>query len=160
VSGELAHLAERIRSEFLELKQVLQRVEAGWQRAKRSDDDYYLDGVALNLHGFYGGLERVFERIATLVDDSLPQGENWHQVLLKQMTKEVPGVRPAVISDRTYTRLDEYRGFRHVVRNVYTFKFDPVKLKKLVVEAPSLFEQVRAELLAFADFLEASGRYD
>ena len=25
----------------------------GWERARRSDDDYYLDRVALNLHGFY-----------------------------------------------------------------------------------------------------------
>jgi hypothetical protein len=47
------------------------------------------------------------------------------------MTKEVPGIRPAVVSMTTCQRLDEYRGFRHVVRNVYTYQFDPVKVEKL-----------------------------
>ena len=41
----------------------------------------------------------------------------WHLLLLEQMTKEVPGIRPAVISTETGTRLDEYRRFRHVIRN-------------------------------------------
>ena len=70
------------------------------------------------------------------------------------MMTEVPTIRPAVISTETGTKLDEYRGFRHVVRNVYTYKFDPVKLEKLVRSAPDLFAQAKAELLAFAAFLE------
>ena len=70
------------------------------------------------------------------------------------MTKEVPGIRPAVISTETGTRLDEYRRFRHVVRNVYTPRFDPAKLGKLINSAPELFARTKAELLAFAAFLE------
>lgn len=157
MSDELELLAERIRNEFIELERVVHRVESGWERAKRSGDDYYLDGVALNLHGFYNGLERIFERIATILDGSLPQGENWHQLLLKQMTKEAPGVRPAVISDHVYVQLDELRGFRHVVRNIYTFKFNPHKLEKLVTEVGPLYKKVQSELLAFANFLEEVG---
>lgn len=42
----------------------------------------------------------------------------------------------------------------------YTFKFDPIRMTKLVEEAPELFPQVRAELLAFADFLEESAHAD
>ena len=150
MSAELRRLADRIRDELVELTRVLDRVAAGWKRAERSGDDYYLDSVALNLHGFYNGLER----IAAVVDGSIPRGENWHQELLQQMANEVVGVRPAVISEQTCAQLDEYRGFRHVVRNVYTYKFDPVKLDKLVLNAPRLFARVQTELLAFADFLE------
>ncbi len=79
---------------------------------------------------------------------------DWHQMLLEQMATEIPRVRPAVISDETRAALDEYRGFRHIVRNVYTFKFDPMKVQRLIEEAPRVFYQVRAELLAFANFLE------
>ena len=43
------------------------------------------------------------------------------------------------------------------VRNIYTYTFNRVKMRKLVEEAPGLFNQVRAELLAFADFLEETG---
>lgn len=77
--------------------------------------------MALNLHGFYSGIERIFERLVETLDGNLPKGENWHQALLVQMSKEVTGIRPAVISLQTLKRLDEYRGFRHVVRNVYNF---------------------------------------
>lgn len=150
----LHQLAVRIRSELKDLARVLQRVEEGWERARRSSDDYYLDGVALNLHGFYGGLERLFERIAVIVDDARPVGEHWHQTLLQQMALEVPGVRPAVISESTRVKLDAYRSFRHVARNIYTFNLDPAKLKDLVVQAAGCFTQVQAELLAFADLLE------
>ena len=127
----------------------------GW-----SSDDLYLDGVALNLHGFYAGLERLFELIAATVDGTVPQGANWHQTLLEQMATEVPRVRPAVISDETRAALDEYRGFRHIVRNVYTFRFDSMKVHRLVEGAPVVFSQVRVELLAFADFLEQRAQTD
>jgi len=56
----------------------------------------------------------------------------WHLLLLEQMTKEVPGIGPAVIATETGTSLDEYHRFRHVVRNVYTHRLDPAKLGKLV----------------------------
>lgn len=150
----LKGLASRIRQELAELEHVLVRMNEGWQRARRSDDDYYLDSVALNLHGFYSGLERVFTLIAETIDGSLPQGENWHLLLLQQMMEETPRVRPAVISMEVGRRLNEYRGFRHVVRNVYTYKFDPSKVEKLVLSADDLFTQLSAELLAFASFLE------
>jgi hypothetical protein len=151
---DLGGLANRIRQELTELEYVVARTNEGWQRARRSNDDYYLDGVALNLHGFYSGLERVFALIAETIDGSLPQGENWHLTLLQQMMQEKPRLRPAVISESVVKRLNEYRGFRHVVRNVYTYRFDPVKVEKLVRLAPDLFNQLKAELLAFAAFLE------
>jgi hypothetical protein len=154
VTEGLHSLAERIRVGLVELESVLNRAEEGWQRVLQTSDDFYLDGVALNLHGFYSGLERLFELIATIVDGSRPLGENWHQTLLQQMAGEVPEVRPAVISETALTQLDEFRGFRHVVRNVYTYKFDPAKIEKLIVKAPQVFYRVRVELLAFADFLE------
>lgn len=157
MNDKLLQLAARIRDELLDLERVVGRVTEGWRRAQRSADDYYLDGVALNLHGFYAGLERIFELVATTVDRTKPEGENWHQALLLQMATEKPAVRPAVISESACRQLDEYRGFRHVVRNVYTFKFDPTKVGKLVDGAPRLFAQTRAELEAFAGFLEQRG---
>ena len=128
--------------------------QEGWERARRSNDDYYLDGVALNLHGFYSGLERIFSLIAETLDNSMPQGENWHLLLLEQMAREIPYVRPAVISQNVEKRLNEYRGFRHVVRNVYTYHFDPAKIGKLIKNAPDLFTQAKLEILAFAAFIE------
>lgn len=154
----LIKLSERIRSEVVDLRSVIDRVKEGWQRSKQSGDDYYLDSVVLNLHGFYSGLERTFELIASSVDSSKPNDKEWHKTLLYQMAQEVPQVRPAVISEKSRNRLDEYRGFRHVVRNVYTFKFDPQKVGKLATQAPGLFADITLELLAFADFLQEAAQ--
>lgn len=160
MSERVLRLAQRIRDECQELARLVERAQDGWRRAQRSADDLYVDSVALSLHGFYAGLERLFEMIAVTVDGHVPRGENWHQVLLEQMAEEVPSVRPAVISVETCHLLDEYRGFRHVVRNVYAFRFDPAKVQKLVETIPAGFSQARAELLAFADFLEQQASAD
>jgi hypothetical protein len=150
----LEHLAIRIRNELSELEHTIKRATEGLALSKQTGDDHYLDGVALNLHSFYSGIERIFELVATHVDGTRPEGKNWHQILLKQMAEEIFEIRPAVISDPTRKSLDEYRGFRHVVRNVYAYKFDSVRVEKLVERVSPLFSQLQAELLAFSDFLE------
>jgi hypothetical protein len=58
------------------------------------------------------------------------------------------------MSRETIAALDEYRRFRHVVRNVSTFEFDPMRIEQLVVKLRPAFLRARAELEAFAVFLE------
>lgn len=144
----------RIRSGIEDLEILAHRIKEGWARAEHSTDTYYLDSVALNLHGFYSGLERLFEIIVTNIDGAIPEGESWHQQLLEQVSKELPKLRPAVISEPSFVNLNELRGFRHVVRNVYTFNFNPSKIKTIVEKIPDLFNSLKAELTAFADFLD------
>ncbi len=156
MNDTLQLLAVRIREEVAAVERVLDRIDEGWQRASRTADDYYLDSVALNLHGFYTGLERIFERIANLIDGTVPEGEDWHRKLLLQMSTELPGIRPAVISDASRDALEEYRGFRHVARNIYTFNLNPAKIEHLVLGARGHFTQIKAEILGFAGFLESS----
>lgn len=152
--GNPAKLAHRIRGELTEIERVLDRACDEWEQARRSNDDRYLDAVALNLHGFYSGIERIFMLIAEMLDNSIPQGENWHVRLLAQMTHSIPNTRPAVISKTVCKQLDEYRGFRHIVRNVYAYHLDPVKLGKLVEKSWRVFAQIKEELSAFAVFLD------
>jgi hypothetical protein len=147
-------LIRRIHQELSELRIVLTRINTSWEGARRSNDDAYLDSVALNLHGFYSGFERIFTQVAEVVDDDLPNGENWHKLLLQQMMRAMPDTRPAVISAETERLLDELRRFRHVVRNVYTHNFNPENIGKLVKFADEALERLKAELTAFIEFLE------
>ena len=147
-------LAGRIREELSEIELIIYRIQSGWERVKQTGDEFYLDSVALNLHSFYTALERVFELIATTIDQEKPQGENWHQELLRQMAVVIEFVRPAVISKDTRNSLDEYRGFRHVVRNVYSFNLSAIRIEPLVKELPNLFNTIQNELKDFLDFLE------
>jgi uncharacterized protein YutE (UPF0331/DUF86 family) len=146
-------LADRILSELAELSSLTDRVRRAWETVVSRNDDFYLDSVALNLHGFYSGLERIFERIASSIDGNVPAGANWHQELLEQMSREIQGVRPAVISPDLKDKLEGYRGFRHVVRHVYSYHLNPAKIKSLVELFPETLKETDAALTAFAEFL-------
>jgi len=98
MNKELQLICSLIEEELKSITLLLPRIETAWKKAALDSDDLYLDSVALNLHGFYAGIERIFELIAKRIDDSLPSGENWHRELLKQMTIDIKKVRPAVIS--------------------------------------------------------------
>ncbi len=136
---------------------MVQRSLTGWSKARQMpEEDMYLDGVALNLHGFYSGVERLFELIARRVDHNLPTSQTWHRDLLEQMAHDIPGIRPAVaVIDQDRVRaLDEFRRFRHLVRNVYTMNLVPEKMTGLLTSLTGLWPSLCAELSAFADFLE------
>ena len=154
-------LAERIRGAAQDLDRVVQRAAMAWAQASRmSDADAYLDSAALNLHGFYSGLERVFELIVRHVDRTALSGETWHRNLLNQVSQDLVDIRPAVISSDSALALDAFRRFRHLVRNVYTMNLVPERMSGLMTTLPDLWPALRAELLAFADFLEVLAQAD
>jgi len=148
-------LSGRITTSLQELLNVVNRVIQLSQKAQQTSDDGYWDGVALNLHSFYGGVERIFEDIARTVDESVPSGPGWHADLLLQMASEIANLRPAVIRPEARLCLDEYRGFRHVVRNVYAFNLRPARIKELAGGLPACWEAIREDLQRFTEFLEA-----
>ncbi|MDW8325467.1 MAG: hypothetical protein RMK99_02770 [Anaerolineales bacterium] len=71
-------LAARLREGIEELELVIQQAQKHWAIARTSNDEAYWNSVALNLHGFYVGVERLCEDVAQTVDQSVPTGRNWH----------------------------------------------------------------------------------
>jgi len=146
-------LSGRIKQSLSDIQRVVDRVENLMEKAKKTGDDGYLDGVALNLHGFYAVIERIFEDIARTVDKSLPSGPVWHQDLVLQMSADSGELRPRVICTETRYCLDEYRGFRHIVRNVYTFYFKASRLEELANGVRTCCRLVEKDLQSFNHFL-------
>ena len=69
--------AARIHQELAEIDQVVARISRIWERRQdllSNDQDYLVDAVALNLHCFYAGVERLLELIADSIDQAKPQG--------------------------------------------------------------------------------------
>ena len=147
--------AERIRSELENIEEVVTRVRRAVEASEGDsvNSDLYWDATALNLHDFYTGLERLLRHIAAEVDGHVPAGAEWHQELLRQMATQLPRIRPAVFSKETIKRLDEYLRFRHVVRHVYAFEFDPQRIRPLAEALAGDFARVKSELAVFIDFL-------
>ena len=158
--GRYAVLASRIRQDLDEIQRVVERVERAVQAQRQgtAEQDLLLDSAALNLHDFSSGLEGIFQRIASSVDQSVPSGSDWHRELLQQMTVEVPDLRPQVISTGVASAVDEFLRFRHVVRHVYAFELDAERVERLASRLRPTFDDVKASLLAFAMYVEGLAR--
>jgi hypothetical protein len=148
-------LSQRIKSELHEIERLVLRAETALIRAKDNppDQDYFLAAAALDMHGFYAGIEKLLELIAADVDRSQPTSSHWHRDLLAQMTLDLPEVRPPVLTSETQQALAEYLEFRHVVRNVYTFNLRPKRIAELVDDLRTTFELTRRDLQRFTEFL-------
>jgi hypothetical protein len=154
MKNEYFSLIARIKSSLADMENVIARIDYLLKKYQISNDDGYLDGVALNLHGFYSGIERIFKDIALNVEKTLPNNPEWHSDLLLQLSEEIPTIRPIVISKETRTMLDEYRGFRHLIRNIYTLNIRPSRLLELTKNLNKCFEILKNDLKNFTDFLE------
>ncbi len=122
---------------------------------KRRPSNYVVRAGGSILHDFYTGIEKIFESIAKEVDNRLPMGEEWHSELLHQMTLDIPGLRPQVITAKTEKKLREYLGFRHLFRKRYGFELDWRKLKKLLLGMPPVRSNLENEIGKFFEALNS-----
>ena len=127
--------------------QVVSEAEDAQQRR------WLTSAIALNLHSFYTGAERIFEQVAKENDGYLPTGANWHENLLKQMERRLTGIREAVISQETGRQLDEYRRFRHVARSNYAHRLSPERVLVLAQQLPGCYQQLEREIKQFCQWL-------
>jgi len=101
--------------------------------------------VGYYLHNFYNACESIFRSIATAFENQIDSAA-WHASVLKRMKLDIPSVRPPVISEELYRLLDDFRAFRHVFRNAYSFELDWAKerlvAEKLDAAAAKLKEEV------------------
>ncbi len=110
------------------------------------------------LHDFYNGVERIFERIATAIDQDLPSAPNWHVDLLDRMAYPIPEVRPAVISSDLRQRLSDYLRFRHLFRNIYGRELRWDLLRSLADGLPEVHRAFTIAVQEFSGFLLTLGK--
>lgn len=160
---ELKLIEARIKEELANINYLLSELEkrgfiakddSGRRILSYADDSFMLRAIGSVLHDFYVVVENIFEIIGREIDEYIPEGLDWHIQLLRQMALEVTDVRMAVISKNTLLRLDKYRAFRHVFRNVYGFNLDAARLKDLLDDLTNTVEQFRQEIEGFLNDLK------
>jgi predicted nucleotidyltransferase len=149
-----ATLIGQIRQDLTEIEYLTQKTTQLLHKVLNTGDKDYLGTVALNLHSFYTGVERIFREIARTIDGSMPEGADWHRRLLRQMSAEIPKLRPPVITLETRNALEEYCAFRHVVRNIYTFNLRLDRVQHLATALPQCYQLLRRDSETFCNFLE------
>lgn len=163
IRKQFAVIAARIKEELANITRLQEELKARGIinidkkiNIKKLDhnDSFALRAVGSILHDFYVSVENVCKLIAREIDEQLPLGENWHKELLKQMMLEIPGVRPALLTRETASRLEEFRAFRHVFRNVYGFNLSAERLRDLLKKFPDTAQRFEREVLNFIKDLE------
>ncbi|MBI4687711.1 MAG: hypothetical protein HY756_08000 [Nitrospirae bacterium] len=119
------------------------------QRAKA----VYEESLALKLHNFYTGCERIFQKIADDINGGVPSSFDWHKRLLKSMSLEIENIRPAVISKSTLRMLEDFLAFRHVIRNIYGFEIDTERLQALINNMQGAYLMFKKDIDKFIVFL-------
>jgi uncharacterized protein YutE (UPF0331/DUF86 family) len=146
-------LAARIRKELELIRVTVNTANLQLEKAKQTGDRDYLQAAALSLQNFYMGVERAFEEVAKQVDRSLPTGASSHRELLDQMGLEIAKSRPAVIQPGTLEKLNDYRGFRHVVMHRYGAELKPERIQALVEALPECYAEFEKDMQTFCEFL-------
>ena len=155
MTSENRALADRIRQELVRIDRVVSRCSEAMAHARTQDNSsFYMESAALNLHGFYNGVERVFELILRHLDGGRWKGERWHREVLDRVAQVQEGIRPPVISGDIHDSLVEYLGFRHIARNIYGFDLRVPGVAELVEGLEPLWKRLRDEFTFFAEFLE------
>lgn len=143
-----------------DIKKIVKYVEAGLtQVAATTPDDFVVAGFAGYLYGFYNGLEKIFSLIAEHVDNFKSINETRHKELLNQMSLELQGFRPAVLTAELATVLADYLEFRHFFRHSYGFDLDWDELKPKAEKLKPTFEKLEAALQQFVVFLQAASKH-
>ena len=114
-------------------------------------------GAADLLHDFYTAAEDIFERIADEINGGIPRGEHSHRDLLKQMSLDVPGLRPPVFSTALRDQLGEVLRFHHLFRHAYSYQLEWERVKSLLEKMPEIYVELSDALRKFIDFLRQLG---
>lgn len=105
------------------------------------------------LHNLYCALEDCFQEVCTTFENRIEDPSRYHRELLKRVHIEIPGIRPRLLSQKSYALLDDLRGFRHVFRHSYTYELSLKKLKELKEEVLNNWDIINQDLNNFIEFL-------
>lgn len=147
-------LKTRLEDELVNLERIAQGVVMAIERAGEQPDEFSIRALASYVEDFYKGCERICERVAVTLDNGLPQGERWHQVLLGRMGEQGEKGRPVLFDGSLLLELDEYRRFRHRVRHIYGYELEAERVLTLAQDVKAVLERFKAAVATFNVWLE------
>jgi len=93
------------------------------------DDEIQLESTAYQLHNLYNAVEDLLQLVAAHFESQIEGAGRWHTALLRRMSQDVEGVRPALLSDESYSLLNGLRSFRHFFRHAYAVPIEYPQLQ-------------------------------
>ncbi|MES1240245.1 MAG: hypothetical protein ABUT39_01365 [Acidobacteriota bacterium] len=113
--------------------------------------------VAYRLHGLYSAFENIFRNIAKAFENHL-DSSSWHRQVLQRMRLDLSPIRPAVVDEEAYEKLDELLRFRHLFRTGYGVRLDAQRLQLVLQKTLELKSIYPQQVARFLDFLRSSSQ--
>ena len=112
------------------------------------------------LHNLYCGFEDLFKLIAGYWENHVSENGAYHIQLLKRMLLSIEGIRPAVLSEKSFQELNEIRGFRHVFRHAYSYGLDDERVRHLLHRSMLAKQQIFDDIQNFRNSISALAMLD
>lgn len=109
---------------------------------------------ALKAQQLFTAVEDLFKTIAGVFENQLHDHARYHAELIGLMHTEIPGRRPALLSDNSKRLLDKLRAFRHFIRHGYEYELDRDELQLLQDKLQADFMHLLSDLDVFGEFIK------
>ena len=122
---------------------------------KRNDfpDNFDLVVLAEIITDYYTCLETAFVRVSKTFENNLEKSR-WHTNLLERMIIEIPGIRKALLTDRSYNLLKEIMRFRHFKTYYFELDYDKDRIDFIEKKYKEAVPLVLQELEQYIIFLQ------
>ncbi|WP_168719699.1 hypothetical protein [Thermosulfurimonas marina] len=138
-----------LRAQKKEVEKIFRKVEDRYFQIQKEATPERVESLAYQLHNLYCALEDLFKLVAGFFENRVDDSTRYHLWLLKRMTVEIEGLRPALLSEETFRLMNELRAFRHVFRHAYAYELDPERVRLLAEKMPRLRGLFEADFQRF-----------
>jgi len=111
--------------------------------------------LGVDLHSYYTIVESTIVRVIVALEGRTPaSGLASHAELLREATRPLPGIRPALFAPDRKEGLDELRRFRHFFRHAYALDIQFSKLRRVLDPFEQLHQDIQNDKTNFCDFIQ------
>jgi hypothetical protein len=137
-----------LKAELLADMHVLEELEGKYRLihaklAAIDPDEFDYVALAYTIVNLYNLMENYCLRIAKCFENNVDK-LTWHRDLIKRMSLEIDGIRPALLDGKDVPMIDELRAFRHVFRHIYQSELDVEKLKLVDSRTPKALDAFKS----------------
>lgn len=98
-----------------------------------------LEAAAFQFVRCYNGLEQAALRVAKAFENAIGDDAGGHAEVMRRLTLDLPGIRPAVFQPEDLQHLRELRSFRHIIVHAYELKLDSERMRRLLAHGEAVF---------------------
>ncbi len=142
---QLALLKAQVMNQLETIENLFEKVEE--RKSPASSAEW--ESLAYRLHNLYCAFENLFELVAGFFENQIDARGKYHLELLKRMTIEIEGIRPALLKPKTVRLLSNLRAFRHFFLWAYSAELDERKLRLVLDDSLELRKIYRQDVLEF-----------